>query len=100
MSKNLVRIPAKNLNDLMVKARENGAVGITAYPDNHVKNSGESWAWGYLTHITGSAAYMGNSWPLYIRSDLVSCSWLTKGNSSIGERILLKSKGESLYSSY
>ena len=49
MSKNLVRIPAKNLNDLMVKARENGAVGITAYPDNHVKNSGESWAWGYTS---------------------------------------------------
>ena len=79
-----VDFPAKNLDDLMSKAYQKGAIGVQHHPDNL---SGSAY-WKIIYRLNGIAAPRECSWPLYIRSDLVPQRWLPGGNAT-GESIQL-----------
>merc|ERR1719369_2736812 len=84
MQEKEVDFPAKNLDDLMSVAYQKGAIGVQHHPDNL---SGSKY-WKIIYRLNGIAASEQNSWPLYIRSDLVPHRWLPGGNAT-GESIQL-----------
>ena len=82
MQSKKVDFPAKDLDDLMSKAYQKGAIGVQHHPDNL---SGSAY-WKIIYRLNGIAAPEQYSWPLYIRSDLVPQRWLPGGNAT-GEDI-------------
>ena len=85
-------IIATDLQDLMAKAKKNGAVAITQHPDS---KSGYTKT---ISSLEGVAASSDASWPLYVRFDMVKPNWLHPIQSAAGETISLK--GKDIYSGF